>query len=162
MKAGHVTSKASFTEDLREKFLARLSESGHIGIACRESGVSRLLVLWHRDNDREFRALLEEAQRLGLESLEDEAVRRARDGVDEPVFYRGEQCGSIKRYSDLLLMFLLKAVNPARYRDNYRVELHGDLESVRLSDEERAAKIAELLAIAAARKEAEDQGEGLH
>jgi hypothetical protein len=41
--------------------------------------------------------------------LEDEAKRRAHDGIDEPVFYQGEKCGVVRKYSDNLLIFMLKA-----------------------------------------------------
>jgi hypothetical protein len=54
---------------------------------------------------------------LGTEALEYEAVRRAYHGVEEPVFYNGVQCGSVTKYSDKLLMFLLRARNPAKYRE---------------------------------------------
>ena len=48
---------------------------------------------------------------------EDEAVRRAHDGVDEPVFYQGKACGVVRKYSDTLLIFLLKGRRPEKYRD---------------------------------------------
>jgi hypothetical protein len=48
--------------------------------------------------------------------LEDEAVRRAYEGWLKPVFYQGRQCGAVRRYSDKLLMFLLKGWRPERYR----------------------------------------------
>ena len=35
---------------------------------------------------------------------------------DEPVFYRGRQCGAIRHYSDRLLIVLLKAWTPENYR----------------------------------------------
>jgi hypothetical protein len=58
---------------------------------------------------------------LGTAALEDEALRRAYHGVEEPVFYEGVQCGSVTRYSDKLLMFLLKARHPAKYRERQGV-----------------------------------------
>ncbi len=42
-------------------------------------------------------------------------MRRAVDGVDEPVYQGGKKVGSITRYSDTLLIFLLKA-----NRDKFR------------------------------------------
>ncbi len=45
---------------------------------------------------------------------EEEAVRRAVDGINEPVFYKGRQVGDIRRFSDTLLIFLMKAGDPAR------------------------------------------------
>ena len=54
---------------------------------------------------------------IGADALEDEAVRRAVDGVDEQVFYQGKACGVVRKYSDTLLIFLLKGRRPERYRD---------------------------------------------
>ena len=49
--------------------------------------------------------------------MEREAARRAYHGVEEPVFHKGEVCGSIRKYSDTLMIFLLKARRPEVYRD---------------------------------------------
>ena len=57
--------------------------------------------------------------------LEAEAKRRAVEGVEEPVFYQGKQCGVIKRYSDALLMFLLKGAMPDKYKERTSTELTG-------------------------------------
>jgi hypothetical protein len=54
---------------------------------------------------------------FGTAALEGEAVRRAYHGVEEPVFCKGVQCGVVRKYRDKLLMFLLKARNPAKYRE---------------------------------------------
>ena len=50
--------------------------------------------------------------RRGRGCLEDEARRRAVDGVDEPVFQQGKQVGTIRKHSDTLLIFLLKGIRP--------------------------------------------------
>lgn len=47
--------------------------------------------------------------------LEEAAVERAVEGVDEPVFYQGMECGSKKKYSDDLLKFLMQSNNPQKY-----------------------------------------------
>ena len=49
------------------------------------------------------------------------ATRRcgARDGVEETVWHRGVAVGTVRRYSDQLLMFLLRAHQPALYREKY-------------------------------------------
>ena len=44
----------------------------------------------------------------GLGALEDEVMRRAKDGVVEPIFYQGQIVGENRRYSDALAMFILK------------------------------------------------------
>lgn len=48
----------------------------------------------------------------GLDSMEDEVVRRAMVGFDEPVFQMGRCVGHKTRYSDSLLMFHLEAHRP--------------------------------------------------
>ena len=47
--------------------------------------------------------------------IEAEARRRAVDGVDEPVYYQGKEVGTVRRYSDVLLIFLLKGLRPQRF-----------------------------------------------
>lgn len=52
------------------------------------------------------------------ETLDVEIDRRAVDGIDKPVYYKGEKVDTVKEYSDNLLMFLRKKLDPS-YRDNY-------------------------------------------
>lgn len=69
---------------------------------------------------------LDEALRsatIQAEQLESEAIRRAYEGVDKPVFYKGKECGAIREFSDTLMMFLLKGMMPAKYRDRTETTL---------------------------------------
>ncbi len=52
---------------------------------------------------------------LAVAALETEAVRRALEGVEIPVFHQGRECGNTVKHSDTLLMFLLKTLRPDRY-----------------------------------------------
>ena len=54
-----------------------------------------------------------------------EARRRALTGVEQPVYYKGEAVGRIAKYSDTLLIFLLKAHWPKKSRDNVSAEHSG-------------------------------------
>lgn len=47
--------------------------------------------------------------------LEAVAIARAKDGVLDPVFYQGQACGAIRKYSDGLMLALLKRFKPDRY-----------------------------------------------
>jgi hypothetical protein len=78
-----------------------------------------------REKDPEFAAAWEEALEEATDLLEEEARRRAHDGYEEPVYYKGTQCGVITRYSDQLMITLLKAHRPAKFRENIRQELSG-------------------------------------
>lgn len=106
-------------------FLESLAVCGHVANSAKAAGVSRECVYKHRRTDPKFAEAFELAAELGARGLEDEARRRAHDGVDEPVFYQGVQCGTVRKYSDSLLMFLLRARFPAVYRDRHQVELTG-------------------------------------
>jgi hypothetical protein len=64
-----------------------------------------------------------------VRTLEDEAVRRAHEGVRKPVLYKGKQVFVEGRplyetqYSDQLLMFLLKAYDRERFGDQIKMDL---------------------------------------
>jgi hypothetical protein len=68
------------------------------------------------EHDEEFAMRWRDAIEEGIDRLEDEAIRRARDGVKRPVFYMGQVVGHVQEYSDSLLKFLLEAKRPAVYR----------------------------------------------
>jgi hypothetical protein len=97
-----------------------IADGAYVRLAAASAKVHFTLPYKRRRSDAAFRAAWEEAMELGTAALEDEAVRRAYHGVEEPVFYQGVQCGSVTRYSDRLLIFLLKARNPA-YRDTSKI-----------------------------------------
>ena len=59
----------------------------------------------------------EEAEEYYTDLIENEASRRGFDGYEEPVFYKGEECGSITKYSDTLALALLKKRRPS-FRDS--------------------------------------------
>ena len=46
-------------------------------------------------------------------------------GIDKPMFFKGEVVANIKKYSDPLLMFLLEAYDPQKFRDGGKVEQPG-------------------------------------
>jgi hypothetical protein len=142
-------------------FCAALAETGMVSRACKAVDISRVTAYKWREEHPEFAEAWDKALKIGITALEDEAHRRAFSGWEEPVFHHGHQCGSIQKYSDTLAIFLLKAHAPQKYRDNYRMELTGaDGGPVRITDTERAARIAAILAAAQARKaKAEGGGE---
>lgn len=77
--------------------------------AARYSGVSTMFITRWMKDDAEAAERLKEAQQVGYLGLENEARRRAVDGVEEDVFYKGEVVGKKVNYSDSLLSKLLEA-----------------------------------------------------
>lgn len=105
------------TPERLETFLHALAESANVTSAALHVGINRQHLYRLRDEDDEFRAAWDAAVKLGTGALEDEATRRAKEGWDEPVYYQGDQCGVVRKFSDTLLIFLLKARDPAKYRE---------------------------------------------
>lgn len=113
-------------------FLAALGATGRVTQAAKAARVDRSTVYDWRRADPEFAKAWDEAEELGVGLLEDEAVRRAVEGVPGkvelvPVFRDGVEVArkpvvTVVHYSDTLLAMLLRAKRPALYRE--RVE-HG-------------------------------------
>ena len=109
----------------RPLFLETLRRTGNVRLAANNADVARQAAYQARDKSPKFRADWDEALEEARELLEAEARRRAAIGVEEPVFYKGQVVGQIRKYSDNLLMFLLKAHWPEKFRDNYAIEHSG-------------------------------------
>jgi len=114
--------------DWRERFLESYAETGNIGHACRAAGVSRATFYRERARNPEFDELALDAIDEAIDRLELEARRRAAEGVKRerwqrtgtdargrPIYERQ----TIREYSDTLLIFLLKAGRPEKYRESY-------------------------------------------
>jgi hypothetical protein len=103
-------------------FLDALSRLASISQACQFARIPRRTVYNWRNQNKGFATAWEKAIELGTDTLEDEAVRRALQGVLKPVYQQGRRVGSIREFSDALLIALLKARRPKKYRDNLKVE----------------------------------------
>ena len=147
-------------------FCAALAETCNVGKACAAVGICRTTAYRWRDDDKLFAAQWDQAVRIGVTALEDEASRRAFEGMNEPLTHQGQftylyetrkdadgddildpisntpkmfpvlddhgkpRVATIKKYSDTLAIFLLKAHNPDKYRENSKIELAGQVDVV--------------------------------
>ena len=118
-------SRTIRTERAREAFLAVLRESCNVTKACRAAAIGRSAAYAWRHDDPDFAAAWEEAEQEAVDRLEGEAWRRAADGCDKPIVYRGEVMSTYKEYSDRLMEVLLKGHRPEKYVDRLRSELSG-------------------------------------
>ena len=108
--------------DWKPAFIEALRATGNVTRAAQYAGRSRNQAYHVRRHSEDFAAQWDEALGEGIDLLDAEARRRAVTGIDKPVFYKGEVVGSIKKYSDSLLMFLLRAHRPQKFRDGGKVE----------------------------------------
>lgn len=122
MPAGHRTGV--WNDEAKERFCSFLAEGYSVRRACIEAGVGRSWAYTRREADPEFKKMWDDAYAEGADVYKDECRRRAVEGVEEPVFYQGEVCGAVRRYSDTLLIFITKQRDPS-FRDNSTVALTG-------------------------------------
>ena len=106
-----------WTPELRQKFLDLLGAGTSISGATKLLCVSRRWAQTLYSRDPVFAAAWRKAFAEGTAALEDEALRRAVEGTEQPIYYAGQLVGSTRVYSDRLLMFLLKARRPEKYRE---------------------------------------------
>lgn len=118
---------ARLTPEKRERFLEYLSDHANVSLACKEIGHPRATLYLARERDAAFKEAWDDALDVGVAILEKEVRRRALEGCDEPVFYQGIECGVVRKYSDTLAIFLLKAHRPEMYRERHQVEHSGEV-----------------------------------
>ena len=111
----------------RGAFIEQLKATGNVTLAAIGAGVTRQHACRTRNRSKAFRRSWEEALEQAMDLLEGEARRRA-TGIRRDVWYAGEVVGEESVYSDTLLIFLLKAHRPAKFRDNVKVEHSGGME----------------------------------
>lgn len=107
----------------KELFLDNLALNGNVTLAARAAGWKYPTVAErYRAEDEHFAEAWLDAQTQATDAMEYEARRRAMEGWDEPVWYMGEQVGSVRKYSDRLLEMMLKAHRPSRFREVQQAE----------------------------------------
>ena len=151
-----MANRKKLTVRRREEFLEQLAGCGNVSAATRVVCVSRSAAYALRENDKAFATEWDAAREAAIDVLEAEARRRALDGVEQPVFNQGQEIGRVRKYSDRLLMFLLKASRPGKFNQRHEhtgkgggpIQTRTILDLSGLSRDERAALrgIAENLA----------------
>lgn len=100
------------------RFLEALTESGNVRVAASRSTLSLMTLYRYRKAHPDFAQQWDEARTIAMDAvLEPEATRRAVEGVLEPIYYQGAKVGTVRKYSDTLLMFLLKGGKPETYKE---------------------------------------------
>jgi len=156
-KKGNARTAAN-TKRLKEQFCAELRKIGVMRYACQQVNVGKSTVARWRAADPAFEAAVLEALDDAVEGMEQEAFRRAVIGTEKPVTVAGQR-EVIREHSDTLLIFLLKANRPEKYRDRYDVRHTGanggPIQTEDVTDDElRVARMSEMLQRVQARKDA--------
>ncbi len=106
----------------RAVFLEALGCLASITAACKIARIPRRTVYNWRSEDEQFATHWDKAIEMGINALEDEAIRRAMVGTKKPVFWKGRRVGYISEMSDTLIMFMLKAHRPKKFRENVKID----------------------------------------
>lgn len=130
----------------KKVWLDAFSRSGNVSQACRETGVGRSTVRGWKHDDPDFAMAYGDAEADGLDALVAEARRRAMgfDTVEVTTEILRDRRGNavldadgrpryietkrvaVRRFSDNLLMFLIKKLDPS-YRERFSLEHSGQI-----------------------------------
>ena len=133
-----------FTPAVQAKFLTELASTGNVTYSAHKVKMSRRYMHEYRDakdekgNSKhpEFCAAWDDAIEISIDILEQEARRRAYEGIDKPVgFYQGISLQTVKQYSNTLLVFLLKALRPKKYMERKELSTGEDFNITVIIDE---------------------------
>lgn len=108
MARARVPRTGEITPEQWEIFLDTFAATGQVGKAAKHAGITTGRIMLERRNNLQFEAQYQLAYDMANVVIEDEAVRRAVHGWNEPVFYRGNKVATVRKYSDQMLALLLK------------------------------------------------------
>ena len=115
--------QGSWTEKKKLDFCTLLVAGWTVIDACKSVGMSQSSVYELRERDEEFMRQMQQAYDDSTAMLEGECFQRA-VGRDEPMMDKDGEIHYRKKYSDLLMMFLLKARKPKMYRDQVDININ--------------------------------------
>lgn len=105
----------------KRAFLAAFAETGNVTRAAEIVGCARTRHYEWLKDDPDYAADFASVEGHAADRLEQEARRRAVQGVAKPVFYKGDVVGAVQEYSDTLLIFLLKGARPEKYAERQKI-----------------------------------------
>jgi len=106
---GSIGDDVTPEKEWKPVFLENLRIYGTVTAACKQAGIARQTAYRHRQSDETFALAWADAEEESTEELEREAMSRAING------------------SDTLMIFLLKARRPEKYRENVKIEHSGSV-----------------------------------
>ncbi len=110
------------TPEMKYAIVELLGEIPNITVVAKTMGMSPTTIRNHMKSDEDFDNQVRDAMECGYDLMEEEARRRAVDGVEKPVYYKGKKVeGGVREYSDQLLMFILKAYRPKRFNPGQKL-----------------------------------------
>lgn len=97
-------------------FLTAYEKTANVLAAAEQAEIDRTLVYYWLEHDERFGLAYNLADKAANAHVEAEIRRRAIEGWDEPLVSAGKRLGTVRKYSDTLLIFYAKRRMP-EYRD---------------------------------------------
>lgn len=136
-----------------QRYLDALADSGVRSTAAKAVGLNPVTIYRRSQSDPEFAAVEAEAMELAADKLEEEARRRALEGVTNIKYTKDGESYEETRFSDTLMVFLLKGARPDKFADRQKSELSGPGgRAIDMTDTSMAARIASIIDAARQRK----------
>jgi hypothetical protein len=121
-------------------FLEEFGQHGNITMAARAAHVERKTIYRWKENSDRFLLRYNQAFEEAKDNIRHEIYRRGYEGWEESQFSAGKRMGTIRKYSDTLLIFHAKMLMP-EYREKQSLEVTtpGAIEiyKIRVPDNER-------------------------
>ena len=152
-----------YDAELAEKVLDLLAQSGSLRRVCRELGVSRNSIIpWVVDNTEGFGDAYARAKEHGIDTLVEETLDIADDGSND---YMETEHGpalnseSIQRSKVRVetRRWLAERLAPRRYGLRQGLDVTSSDGTLQMDDTARSARVAQLVALAAKRKEDDEK-----
>lgn len=106
-------------KQIQAEFLEELLKCANITASAKKAKIDRKQIYRWKKEDPKFLEAFNEAVSIGIDALESEAIRRAYEGTEKPIFQGGKKVGTVREYSDTLLIFLLKGRKPEVYKERH-------------------------------------------
>lgn len=148
------------TAELKMVFCRAYAQRGIIREGTTAAGISRKTYQRWRKEDEAFNEACNEAKQMATDLLEAEAHRRAVDGFERPVIYKGEVTDTYKDYSDSLLTMLMKGNKPDKYKERSSVTHGGSVgRPMTLEQEDKESIVSSILGMITSKPDPEGSPE---
>jgi hypothetical protein len=136
------SQKSLTTKDRQRLFLEAFSKHANVLVAARAADISRQIVYHWLEHDEAFSFAYNQAKEDAKDVLRAEIVRRGVDGWEENVYYMGLFQGTVRKYSDTLLIFHSKALMQ-EYREKQSIDIttHPDVSGAKELLMQRLARL---------------------
>ena len=118
MRGKRVVEEISASDDQKERFLKAYAVCKDLKQAAAAAGTTEAKIRRWRRSDPEFGTEVDEIEMDLADRLEQKAISLAIDGLQKPVFYKGEIVGYETVFPTTLQIFLLKKLKPDKYGDH--------------------------------------------